>query len=504
MSEEILLKTVGINKSFNGIQVLKNVNFELRKGEVHALMGENGAGKSTLIKIITGAYTKDSGEIYVDGQLVNIHNRQDSIKAGIAVIYQELSLIPSLTVYENIFIGQEITKGGFNDNAEMRRKVVELTKKLGFDINPDETIETMTMAKRQMVEILKALMFDAKLIIMDEPTASISAAEQEKLFETIQLAKANGTSIIYISHRLEEVYATSDRLTVMRDGQVVQVLDKEHINPHEVVSAMIGKDIDEIQDRTVGSKRREDIKLEVKHLSYMGPAVDISFTAYGGEVLGIGGLVGSGRTEILQALYGTKKRTNGEVTLNGERIGTNVKKNIKKGFAYVPEDRRGEGFIPLLSIEKNLNIANYDRTAPAGWVSRGKEVELAQRGIKEYDIRPAVKEMPVMNLSGGNQQKVVIGRSLLRAPKVLLLDEPTAGIDVGVKAELYRIIRELANNGTIVIMVSSDLDELCRQSDRILVMNEGRFCEEFTHEQATQERVLLAASGVKVEEGTIL
>ncbi len=504
MENNILLRAENICKQFSGIPVLKSVNLEIRKGEVHALMGENGAGKSTMIKIITGVYTKDDGQIYIDGKPVEINSRQDALKAGIAVIYQELSLVPALSVVENIFLGQEITKYGFSSRKKMRSEVQTLIDRLGFDIDPDAIVETMSMAKRQMVEILKALLVRARLIIMDEPTSSLSASEQEILFQTIQRAKEDGVSILYISHRLDEVYEVSDRLTVMRDGENVGILDKEEISPKTVVPMMLGKEARNIDVTAGESKRFENNRLEVRGLSYKTLLKDVNFDAYGGEVLGIGGLVGSGRTELLKCIYGSFQQDTGTVTLNGVPVSKSIGKNLKAGFAFVPEDRRNEGFIPMLSIEKNLALASYDKLAPHSIVFRKREIEWAENAISKYDIRPPIKELPVINLSGGNQQKVVVARGLARSPKVLLLDEPTAGIDVGVKAELYQIIRDLAASGAIVIMVSSDMAELRHVSDRILVMYKGRFFEEFLDGNATQNAILLAASGEHTEEGVAL
>ena len=502
--ENILLRTEKICKSFGGVQVLKNVDIDIEKGEVHALMGENGAGKSTLIKIITGVLNRDSGEIYMDGKPVEIESRQDARDAGIAVIYQELSLVPALSVYKNIFLGQEISKRGLAAKKEMRAKVAELIKAHDFDLNPDDVVETLSMAKRQMVEILKALLFKAKLIIMDEPTASLSAAEQQKLFRTIESAKKSGASILYISHRLDEVYEVADRLTVMRNGEKVGVLDKNEIEAKTVVNLMLGKESSSMDVITRKAVRREDYVLEVSHLAYKYILKDVNFKAYSGEVLGIGGLVGSGRTELIKCIFGVYHQSGGTITLNGKPVKKDVGKNIRNGIVLVPEDRRGEGFIPRLSVERNLALASYDRLAPHFFVSRKKEAKWAADAITKYDIRPPLKSMAAANLSGGNQQKVVVARGLSREPQILILDEPTAGIDVGVKAELYRIIRELADSGAIVIMVSSDIAELRHAADRILVMYDGRFFEEFTHENVSQNAILLAASGVHTEEGVAL
>ena len=505
MSErKLLLEVKNVNKQFNGIQVLHDVCFDMTAGEVHALMGENGAGKSTIIKIITGVYTKDSGDIYISGEKVEIHERQDARRHGVSVIYQELSLIPALTVTENIFLGQELTTKGLLKRKEMRKYVAELIEKYEFELSPDAVVDTLGMAQRQMVEILKALSQDAKLIIMDEPTSSLSASEQEKLFETIDSLRKKGASILYISHRLEEVYRLSDRLTVMRDGRVVGVLRKDEIVPQTVTTMMIGKEVIEGASGHTSQNRREDMVLEVKNLSYSTILKDVSFKAYGGEILGIGGLVGSGRTELISCIYGARKQSGGTITFNGKPVSKSIIKNIKQGFALVPEDRRNEGFVPGLSTQRNLALPSYDTLASAGLVSNRREVNWAQKAIKDYDIRPAMKNFPVGSMSGGNQQKTVIGRWLARNPKVLLLDEPTVGIDVGVKSELYRMVTELADAGAIVIVVSSDLPELVSLSDRILVMHNGSFFEEFTRATATQQAILLAASGVHTEEGTAL
>jgi len=499
----VFLQARGIYKQFSGVEVLHGVDLDVNYGEVHALMGENGAGKSTIIKIITGVFTKDAGELFVDGQSVEINNRQDSSTLGIQVIYQELSLIPALTVTENIFLGQEQTKYGFMDKKSMRERVQSLIEHYGFELDPDATVDTMGMAQRQMAEILKALAFRAKLIIMDEPTSSLSAAESEKLFETIDSLRKKGVGILYISHRLEEVYRLSDRLTVMRDGNIVGILKKGEIDSRAVTTLMIGREVGGEEEQG-SSGRFENNCLEVAHLSYSHMLTDVNFKAYGGEILGIGGLVGSGRTELIRCIFGAAKRSGGTITLNGKPVSQRIKKNIKGGFGYVPEDRRVEGLIPMLSMEKNITIASYDRLASAGLVSRRKEIGWAEGAIKNYNIRPPMRALSAINLSGGNQQKVILGRWLSRNPQLLLLDEPTVGVDVGVKMDLYKLLRELAETGTIVVMVSSDLAELVHLSDRILIMRDGRFFEEFKRGSVTQEAILLAASGVHTEEGVAL
>ena len=502
MSEELILRTENICKSFNGIQVLKNVNLEIRKGEIHALMGENGAGKSTIIKIITGVYTKDDGEIYIDGQHVVINNRHDAAEAGISVIYQELSLVPELTVTENIFLGHEIMKRGLPDKKEMRRQVQALIDRYGFLLRPDEVVATMGMAQRQMCEILKALSTEAKLLIMDEPTTSLSASETEQLFVTMEGLREKGTSILYISHRLEEIYRVTDRLTIMRNGEVVGVVDSRTVQADTVTAMMIGHELEKTGVRVPNVNH--DHCIEVKDLSLGNLLHNVSFKAYGGEILGIGGLVGSGRTELVSCIYGAVKNYKGSITLDGKPVSRSVAKNIRAGFGMVPEDRRTEGFFPQLSILRNIVISSYDRLSSLGFVRAGAESGHAEKAIADYDVRPAMKKLPLQNLSGGNQQKVILARWLSRDVDVLILDEPTVGVDVGVKAELYVYMRRLADKGAIIIMVSSDLAELTEVSDRVLVLHGGTLFQEFRDHKATQQAVLLASSGVAAKEGEVL
>lgn len=497
------LRTQGICKSFNNVQVLKDVDMEVNYGEVHALMGENGAGKSTIIKIITGVYTKEAGQIFIDEEPVEINSRQDARDHGISVIYQELSLVPELTVTENIFLGQELMGKFFPKFKAMRKEVQALIDKYEFDINPDSIVSTLSMATRQMVEILKALSIDAKLIIMDEPTSALSTAETEKLFDTIDKLRKKGASILYISHRLEEIYRLADRLTVMRDGVNVGMLTHDEITPERVTTMMIGREVSK-NAKTREIKIDEDHVLEVKDLHYLDLLSGVNFKAYGGEILGIGGLVGSGRTELIKCIYGALNQSSGEVLLDGKAVSSSVAKNIAMGFGLVPEDRRVEGFFPVLPISENITISSFDRLSKAGIISAKKEKEFALDTIANYDIRPANGALPLGNLSGGNQQKVVLGRWLSRKPSVLLLDEPTAGVDVGVKAELYNLMEDLASQGAIIVMVSSDLEELVNVSDRILVMHNGKFFKEFTYSNASQSEILLASSGVDTGEGRLL
>ena len=495
-----LLEMKGIIKRFNGAAVLKEVDFSVEAGEVHALMGENGAGKSTLIKILTGIYPKDGGEIFWMGQPVEINNRNDASKLGISVIYQELSLIPTLTVMQNVMLGKEESRLGIVNSRKMRKKVKDLIDKYGFGIKTDAIVETLTIAQRQTVEILKALSEESKLIIMDEPTASLSTKESDALFKIVEQLRDDGVSVIYISHRLEEVYRLSDRLTVLRDGVREAVLTKEQIIPADVVRLMIGKDLSESTASQNLRVSDAPVKLKVENLSRKGIFKNISFEIHEGEIVGFAGLVGAGRTEVMRCIYGADPYDSGTIEFEGSPLSSQIVKNIGKGFGFVPEDRRNQGFTPLLSIEKNVALTNYDTLANAGFVNRGKEKKLGREMVDRLNIKPNNSQIPVGNLSGGNQQKAVLAKWLSRELKILIIDEPTAGIDIGAKDEIYKILDDLAANGTAVIMVSSDLQELLRVSHRIIVMRKGEIFTEFSSGRVTQEDILMAESGILTKE----
>lgn len=497
----VLLEMKEIEKSFNGTAVLKKVDFSVNTGEVHALMGENGAGKSTLIKILTGIYPKDGGQIYWCGEAVEINNRNDATKLGIGVVYQELSLIPTLTVMQNVMLGNEESKLGFVDARKMRKQVQNLIDKYGFDVHPDATVETLTIAQRQTVEILKALSKESKLIIMDEPTASLSAKESNALFEIVEQLRKDGVSVIYISHRLEEVYRLSDRLTVLRDGATEAVLNKEQIIPADVVRLMIGKELSEATASNNLRVSKAPVRLSVKDLSRKGVFRNISFDVREGEILGVAGLVGAGRTEVMRCIYGADRCDGGTVEFEGKPLDRKIGKSIKDGFGFVPEDRRNQGFTPLLSIERNVALTNYDTLSKYEFVDRAGEKKLGNTMVERLRIRPNNSQIPVGNLSGGNQQKAVLAKWLSRDLKLLIIDEPTAGIDIGAKDEIYRILEELAAKGTSVIMVSSDLQELLRVSHRIIVMRKGEIFTEFSSGTVTQEDILMAESGILAKEG---
>jgi len=503
VKEEVILEAKNICKSFSKVPVLEHVNFAVRKGEVHGLMGENGAGKSTLIKILTGVYKKDSGMVFWDGKEVVINSYKDCQNLGMACIYQELSVIPSLTVAQNVFLGREPKKLGLIDHKKMNEETKAWIDQYDFPLKPDALVSELGVGLRQLVEILKGLSCNFKVLIMDEPTASLSGKEAKSLFSIIHTLRKNGVSVIYISHRLEEVYQLADRLTVLRDGKNAAVLNHDEIEPKKVIQTMIGKTVDE----SAGSgkkmhKSHQEPVLWVEHLSHKtGCFHNISFQAHKGEILGLGGLIGSGRTELVRAVYGIDPYKEGAIWLNGKKLVPSPKKSIRAGFGFVPEDRREQGFIPLLSIEKNIALTNYDQIRKTGFALWSRqERKLCEKAIRQMDIRPANPDKPVGLMSGGNQQKVVLGKWLMRDLKVLIVDEPTAGIDVGAKDEIYRILEELAKKGVVVILVSSDLQELIRVSHRILVMRKGAIVREFDQGMVTQSMILEAASGLTGKE----
>lgn len=485
-----LLQMKDIRKQFPGVLVLNDVDFSVGYGEVHALMGENGAGKSTLIKILTGIYAADGGEIWMDGKKVDIRSKHDAAANGISVIYQELSLIPTLSVIQNMFLGQELAKGKFLlSKKAMYRRARELMEKCNFTLDLDAPVESLSVAKQQMVEILKSLLYDAKLIIMDEPTASLNMQESESLFRIISHLKKNGTSIIYISHRLEEVWQLADRLTVLRDGCVCGVLNREEIDPVKVVHMMLGKDLKGETCELHAAKPDASV-LKVDGLSIPGCLENVSFEARGGQILGIGGLVGAGRTEILESIYGLRKYAAGSITLDGKPVAHSAGKAVRQGVGLVPEDRRREGLVQSLSVADNIALSNYDVLFPGVTVHPSKIMAQAKESIELLRIKTPSGSTRCMNLSGGNQQKVVLAKWMFNLPDVLILDEPTRGIDVGAKYDIYCIINELAASGKCVLVISSELPELLGVCDRIYVMNEGEIKGEKLVQDATQENIM--------------
>ena len=485
----------GIDKSFGSNQVLKDAGFVLADGEVHALMGENGAGKSTLMKILTGVYTKDAGTIYVDGREVNYKNLQEAEKAGIVFIHQELNVLYDLTVEENLFIGKEIKgKFGFCNQKAMRKKAEEALGRLGVHISPAEVMSNLSVGQQQMIEICKALMVDAKVIIMDEPTAALTQSETLVLFDVIRSLKKQGISIVYISHRMEEIFELCDRISVLRDGTYIGTKNIPETNMNEIVKMMIGREIGErypVRNCKIG-----DTVLKVKDLTSSGVFHSVSFEVKAGEVLGVSGLMGAGRTEIMQAIFGNLHCDSGSIEINGKEV--HIKSPIqamKCGIGFITEDRKVEGLMLEESIEKNIALANLPRVSNHHVMDRKKEDDLVKKGIEELHIKCFGPDHECNNLSGGNQQKVVFAKWIYTDPKILILDEPTRGVDIGAKKEIYTIINELAAKGVAIIMVSSELPEVLGMSDRIMVVREGEVRGIIGREEANQENIMTLATG---------
>ena len=485
----------GIDKSFGSNQVLKDAGFVLADGEGHALMGENGAGKSTLMKILTGVYTKDAGTIYVDGREVNYKNLQEAEKAGIVFIHQELNVLYDLTVEENLFIGKEIKgKFGFCNQKAMRKKAEEALGRLGVHISPAEVMSNLSVGQQQMIEICKALMVDAKVIIMDEPTAALTQSETLVLFDVIRSLKKQGISIVYISHRMEEIFELCDRISVLRDGTYIGTKNIPETNMNEIVKMMIGREIGErypVRNCKIG-----DTVLKVKDLTSSGVFHNVSFEVKAGEVLGVSGLMGAGRTEIMQAIFGNLHCDSGSIEINGKEV--HIKSPIqamKCGIGFITEDRKVEGLMLEESIEKNIALANLPRVSNHHVMDRKKEDDLVKKGIEELHIKCFGPDHECNNLSGGNQQKVVFAKWIYTDPKILILDEPTRGVDIGAKKEIYTIINELAAKGVAIIMVSSELPEVLGMSDRIMVVREGEVRGIIGREEANQENIMTLATG---------
>ena len=485
----------GIDKSFGSNQVLKQAGFTLESGEVHALMGENGAGKSTLMKILTGVYTKDAGTVLVDGKEVNYKNPQEAEKAGIVFIYQELNVMFDLTVEENLFMGKEIHgKFGICDKKAMQKKAQEALNILGVNISPKTVMAELSVGQQQMVEICKALMADAKVIIMDEPTAALTQSETVALFKVIESLRKKGVSMVYISHRMEEIFELCDRITVLRDGSYIGVKNIPETNMNEIVKMMIGREIGErYPSRNV--KIGKEV-LKVKELTRKGTFHDVNFSVRAGEVLGVSGLMGAGRTEIMQAIFGNLSYESGTIEIDGKEVKiSNPRQAMEHGIGFITEDRKTEGLMLDKSIRENISLCNLRRISKSSVISREAEKNMVAEAIKDLHIKCFGSYHECNNLSGGNQQKVVLAKWILTNPKILILDEPTRGVDIGAKKEIYSIIIKLAAQGVAIIMVSSELPEVLGMSDNIMVVREGEVRGIISYEEANQERVMTLATG---------
>jgi rhamnose transport system ATP-binding protein len=491
---ETILELKNISKSFSGVEVLHDVSFSLRPGEVHALLGENGAGKSTLVKIITGVHQPDHGEIHLNNELVHFSDARESRNAGIAAIYQELSLFPDLDVAENIFVGrQPVTRRGFIDWKKLYAEAETLLTSLGVHIDLKQKARSLSIAQQQMVEIARAISINARILIMDEPTSSLTLSEAADLFRLVRRLREGGTAIIFISHRLEELFEIAERVTIFRDGTYVDTRLIKDISRDELIHLMVGRSISNLfpkQDVKAG-----DVILKVENLSRTGSFENISFELRKGEVLGMAGLVGAGRTNVARALFGVEPSTSGTIQIEGQTVSITSSQGAKElGIAYVPEDRQLHGLIPAMSITSNISLSTLGDHTRYGWLQNDSESKAAHRSARQMEVRANHIWQNARELSGGNQQKVVLAKWLATNPRILILDEPTRGIDVGAKAAVHALMSKLASEGMAILMISSELPEILGMSDRILVMREGRMTAHFTRGEATQEKIISAAT----------
>jgi inositol transport system ATP-binding protein len=502
-----LLRMTGISKSFPGVRALDDVGLEVRAGECLALVGENGAGKSTLMKILSGVYPADAGSVEIDGQPVHPRNPSHAQTLGISIIYQEFNLFPNLSVEENIFIGREPNRAGFVRRRVLRADALAFLSRLAVDLDPRAMVRDLSVAQQQMVEIAKALSLNASIVIMDEPTSALTETEATALFRIIRGLKEAGLGVIFIGHRLEEILAICDRVTVLRDGRNAGELDIAEATADRIVQMMVGRPVDDLY---VESQRAAPgpVVLAVRGLRRRGTAADaskvvlegIDLDLRAGEVLGVAGLVGSGRTELARAIFGADRFDEGQILLDGAPVRiAGPQDAIRQGIALVPEDRKLQALVLPLSVRENISLPSLSRMSRLGFVHRQEERRLVDRFIGALRIRTPSQTQRVVNLSGGNQQKVVLAKWLAREPRVLIVDEPTRGIDIGAKAEVHALLRQLADSGVAVLMISSELPEILHMSDRVVVMRQGRIAGELQRGEATQERIMELATGIRGE-----
>ncbi len=492
---DIILTMKDIDKSFPGVHALDHVNFEVRKGEVHALMGENGAGKSTLMKVLTGIYTKDSGSIVYEGKEVEFHNTRDAQDQGIVIVHQELNMLGHLTVAQNIFIGREFKKGIRIDDKKMNEEAEKLFKRLNIDIDPTEMMGNLTVGKQQMCEIAKAISHEAKVIIFDEPSAALTEAEIEELFKIIRDLRKQQLGIVYISHRMDEIKVITDRVTVMRDGTYVGTLITNACTKDDIINMMVGRVIYEDPKTESSVAKDAPIVLKVENLNAGRMVQDVSFELRKGEILGFSGLMGAGRTETARAIFGADPKTSGTITINGKKVEINSPEDaVKCGIGYLSEDRKRYGIVVQKSVAENSTMATMENFVRGLFINKKAENKAAQDYVDSLATKTPGVDQLVVNLSGGNQQKVVIAKWLIRNCDILIFDEPTRGIDVGAKNEIYKLMNRLAEEGKSIIMISSEMTEILRMSDRIVVMCEGRKTGEIDISEASQEIIMNMAT----------
>ncbi len=493
--QPVLVEMKGICKEFPGVRALNNVDFTVAEGEILGLIGENGAGKSTLMKVLTGVYPAEAGEIHYQGRQHQFTTPGDAYDHGISIIFQEFNMCPNLSAMENIFLGKERTSAaGLISYKKTRAEAAALFQRLKIDIDPDLEVKYLGVAQQQMVEIAKALSYDTKLLIMDEPTSSLAATEIDNLFSIVRDLKSQGIAVVFISHKLDEMLEITDRISVLRDGEHVGDLITADTHKDEIIALMVGRELGHLFTERKG-KPAQEIAFEVQALSGPPNTKDVSFKLYKGEILGLAGLVGAGRTELAQLLMGTTKKTAGKTLVHGQEVTIkNTSDAVKVGIGYVPEDRKNLGLVLPMTTRENLSMAIHPKLTNAlNIINRKREVEICNQYVDQLQIKISSLAQVVNNLSGGNQQKVVIGKWLATMPSVLILDEPTRGIDVGAKAEVHRIIAELADEGVAILVISSELPEILGVADRVLVMHDGRITADLPKEQADQETIMKAA-----------
>lgn len=500
MQPKELLKVEHVSKSFPGVKVLHDINIVFNKGEVHAILGENGAGKSTLMNILFGYYRTEEGELIWEGNSIKLDSPIEAQKIGIAMIHQENSLIPYLSVMDNIYLGHYPKNGAFIDKRVLRKNTVELLKELEISgISPNMVVSKLSVAQKQLIEIVKALSLKPKLLMMDEPTAALTAKETDTLMKIIEKLKNSGTSIVYVSHRMEEVFETADKITVLRDGIMIKTARKEEISIDEAVRLMVGRDLEAQMENT--KKRSPDeidrtIVLEAKGLFRQNKFEDISFSVRRGEILGFGGLVGAGRSELMESLFGFDRLDQGELLLHGKPVTIRSPYDaLRHKLALLPEERKVKGLFPELSVRDNINIASYKKLKKGKLIDKKKENTAAQYYVEKLNIKTTNIKKRMGELSGGNQQKAILSRWLQTEPDILILDEPTHGIDVGAKAEIYKIIRDLAKKGISILLISSELPELLLLSDRVIVMQMGKINGVIEPQDYSEENIMMHATG---------
>ena len=491
---EPLLVLDHATKSFGPVRALENGSVTLYPGEAHALLGENGAGKSTLVKILAGVHRPDSGDLTISGELVNFSGPAASKAAGVSIIYQEPTLFPDLTVAENIFMGRQPLKGGRRiDRGSMNKAAAEVFLRLGVDLDPERLAKGLSVADQQIVEIAKALSLDAKVLVMDEPTAALTQVEVDRLFDVMKTLRSQGAAVMFISHRLEEVFASCQRVTIMRDGNFVSTAPIEDLTIDDIIRSMVGRNLESLFPKTITAPGK--VVLEVEHLTSAGVFTDISFQVRRGEIVALAGLVGAGRSEVARAIFGIDPYDSGVVRINGKVLHRNAPREaMAAGIALVPEDRRQQGLVMDLSIDQNVALASLSRLSKGGLISRSSERNLALDWAQRLQLKFGKMRNPVATLSGGNQQKVVLGKWLARNPSLLIIDEPTRGIDVGTKAEVHRILDGLVAEGMAILMISSELPEVLGMADRVLVIREGHLSANMSRAEADEDSVMRAAT----------